>query len=132
VIDVRHRDQRFVRDGLARLDPFVFFENSHGDFVNVIWIKDAMCDAGTKLQAIDQYLRANPNTDPNNRDFLNLKKQLANRLETVAQNATADFGGPWGFEAMAWNVFREKVAVVEPLPHKHVALRGQKVKKNCS
>jgi hypothetical protein len=71
------------------------------DYLDVVWFADAMQSAGKELQAIDQYLAQNPTADPGNHDFLQLKKQLAKALAGVAEKATTDFGGPWGFEAMA-------------------------------
>ena len=71
------------------------------DFLNVVFLADAMQSAGQKLQAIDQFLANNPSIDPSHHNFQQLKKQLADALGKVAQQATTDFGGPWGFEAMA-------------------------------
>lgn len=71
------------------------------DFVNVAWFADAMQTAGKRLQEIDKFLQKNPNTDPENHDFKQLKKQLADSLGKAADSATVDFGGPWGFETMA-------------------------------
>lgn len=61
----------------------------------------ALMPALKQLAAIDQYLNGNPSVDPNNHDFLGLKKKLAASLATVVRRATADFGGPWGFVTMA-------------------------------
>ena len=72
------------------------------DFINVVWLQEAMQTAGRSLSDLDKFLSANPNVDPNNHDFLNLKRQLVKSLAGVVQRATADFGGPWGFEAMVW------------------------------
>lgn len=71
------------------------------DFLNVVFLADAMQNAGQKLQAVDRFLQSNPNSDLQNHDFLKVKQQLADSLANVVQKATVDFGGPWGFEAMA-------------------------------
>jgi hypothetical protein len=71
------------------------------DYLNIVWFQSAMQNAGKQLAAIDLYLNGNPSVDPNNHDFLGLKKKLAASLATVVQRATADFGGPWGFVTMA-------------------------------
>ena len=72
------------------------------DYLNIVWFQKALQSAGQKLSILDQFLKSNPDVDlridPN---FINLKKQLANSLSSVVKQATADFGGPWGFEAMA-------------------------------
>jgi hypothetical protein len=71
------------------------------DFIDVVWFRDAMVTAGERLEAIDTFLSNNPNTDPENNDFKKLKQRLADSLGKVADRATVDFGGPWGFETMA-------------------------------
>jgi len=71
------------------------------DYTDIVWFAGAMQNAGQKLQAIDAYFASHPQTDPQNHDFLQLKKQLADALGKAAERATADFGGPWGFLAMA-------------------------------
>jgi hypothetical protein len=71
------------------------------DYLNVAWFSEAMVTAGKGLQAIDTFLQQNPNTDPQNHDFTNLKGKLAKSLGSVVERATVDFGGPWGFETMA-------------------------------
>lgn len=71
------------------------------DYLNVVWFQSAMVNAAKQLSAIDQYIGSHSPVDPNDHDFLVLKKKLASSLATVVQRATADFGGPWGFETMA-------------------------------
>jgi hypothetical protein len=71
------------------------------DYINIVWFQSAMQNAGKQLFAIDQYLQGNTSVDPNDPDFLGLKKKLSASLATVVQRATADFGGPWGFVTMA-------------------------------
>lgn len=72
------------------------------DYTNIAWFASAMQNVGQKLQTIDQYLVSHPNVDPDNHDFRQLKRQLADGLGKAADRATSDFGGPWGFETMAW------------------------------
>jgi hypothetical protein len=71
------------------------------DYLDVVWFAETMQNAGEKLQAVDRYLAKNPAADPGNHEFLQLKKQLAEALARAVEQATTDFGGPWGFEAMA-------------------------------
>lgn len=71
------------------------------DYLDVVWFAGAMQQAGQKLEAINQYLASNPNGDPQDPHFLQLKSQLAGALAKVAQQSTTDFGGPWGFVTMA-------------------------------
>lgn len=71
------------------------------DYLNIVWFQSAMVNAAKQLSAIDQYIQSHSPVDPNDHDFLALKKKLASSLATVVQRATADFGGPWGFKTMA-------------------------------
>jgi hypothetical protein len=71
------------------------------DYLNIVWFQSAMQQAGKQLLVIDQYVQSNPSVDPNNHDFVALKHKLTESLKTVVQQATADFGGPWGFATMA-------------------------------
>jgi hypothetical protein len=71
------------------------------DFLDVMFLTDALHSVGQRLLGIQQFLAANPNTDPGNHDFLKLQSDLAKHLAQVAQHATEDFGGPWGFNSMA-------------------------------
>jgi hypothetical protein len=71
------------------------------DYINIVWFQSSMVDAGTQLAAIDSYVKNNPSFDRSNPDFLGLMEKLTASLKTVVQRATADFGGPWGFETMA-------------------------------
>ncbi len=71
------------------------------DFTNVVWLAGALRTAAEKLQAVDQFLQLNPGITRDNPDFQHLRQQLARSLGDVAGKATPDFGGPWGFEAMA-------------------------------
>lgn len=71
------------------------------DYLNVCFLRDALCSAGQALLAIRQFLEKNPHTDPGNHKFKELAAALSKHMAQVAQQATEDFGGPWGFTAMA-------------------------------
>ncbi len=71
------------------------------DYLNVCFLRDALSSAGPALLAIRQFLEKNPHTDPGNHKFKELAAALSKHMAQVAQQATEDFGGPWGFCAMA-------------------------------
>lgn len=71
------------------------------DYLNILFLRDALCSAGQALLAIRRFLAANSGVDPENHDYRKLAADLSKRLAQVADRATEDFGGPWGFVAMA-------------------------------
>lgn len=70
------------------------------DYLNVCFFRDALSSSARALLAIQQFLERNPHTDPGNHNFKELAAALSKHLGQVAQRATEDFGGPWGFSAM--------------------------------
>jgi hypothetical protein len=95
------------------------------DYIDIVWLQNALHQAGLRLQKIDAFLQQNPNTKPDNSTFLSLKKDLANHLKSVVKNANADFDGPWGFFAMAelgkasssrWLLLNQHLTGALPLP----------------
>jgi hypothetical protein len=60
------------------------------DFSNIVWLAKTMTQTAAKLLAIDK-----------SPDVPKLRQDLADQIGAFAQQATADFGGPWGFHAMA-------------------------------
>jgi GrpB-like predicted nucleotidyltransferase (UPF0157 family) len=46
------------------------------------------------------FLKANPNTDPENNQFKALRRGLAEHLKGVASRTREEFGDPWGLVAM--------------------------------
>lgn len=71
------------------------------DYLNVAFFTEALSSVGQALLEIQRFLAENPNFDPADPDFKKLASSLSKRLAQLAQEATEDFGGPWGFVAMA-------------------------------
>ncbi len=69
------------------------------DYINIVWWADAMRKSGGQLLGMRQFL-GKPGVSRDDPEFLGMKKALANHLATVAKDAEAHFGGPWGLLAM--------------------------------
>lgn len=86
---------------IARRVPPEVVPSIGADYRNVMFLQDSLSSAGQALLAIRQFVAANPGIDPTNDDFKKLRGELSKRLAQFADHATEDFGGPWGFNAMA-------------------------------
>jgi len=97
------------------------------DYLDIRWWADSMLSCAGKLVGIRTFLSKNPGIDPNNHDFLALKRDLAKHLKDVAGKTREDFGGPWGLVAMC--LLGSRVASVVPhllISNKYVTVELQK------
>ncbi len=69
------------------------------DYINIVWWGDAMRQSGQRLLKMRQFLNQ-ANVSRDDPEFVQMKHDLAGHLATVAQDAEAHFGGPWGLLAM--------------------------------
>jgi hypothetical protein len=69
------------------------------DFAVIRWWAQEMRGMAKKLAEVRGFLKANPNTDPENNQFKALRRGLAEHLKGVASRTRAEFGDPWGLVA---------------------------------
>lgn len=70
------------------------------DYSVIVWWADSMAEMSESLAETRQFLADNPNTDPKDEKFTDLRKRLAGKLKDIASKTKSQFGDPWGLVAM--------------------------------
>ncbi|HEX6733123.1 MAG TPA: hypothetical protein VF074_24085 [Pyrinomonadaceae bacterium] len=70
------------------------------DYSVIVWWADSMTEMSESLAEIRQFLADNPNTDPKDEKFTDLRKNLAGKFKHIASTTKSQFGDPWGLVAM--------------------------------
>jgi hypothetical protein len=68
------------------------------DYSVIVWWAEAMSECARRVAAMHSLLAANP--DPESRQFMALRADLAKKLADVTSNTRQEFGQPWGLVAM--------------------------------
>ncbi len=70
------------------------------DYVLIVWWADTMSSTAKALNKVRAYQAQHPALDPQNNEFIKLRKQLADHLADVARKTKEQFSDPWGLVAM--------------------------------